>query len=129
MKTTILMVDDEPDAEVLFRQNFRREIRKNEYTFLFAQSGSDALDVLASDDAAGLIVILSDINMPGMSGLELLDVVKRRQPDLPVIMISAYGDAGTENDARNRGAKELIPKPVDFDKLKLALSTLPLEAA
>lgn len=123
------MVDDEPDAEMLFRQNFRREIRKNEYLFLFAQSGNQALTLLESDDAEGVIVVLSDINMPGMTGLELLDVVKEKQPDLPVIMITAYGDAGTEYDAKGRGAKQLISKPVDFGSLKSAISSLSARSA
>ena len=103
----VLMVDDEPDAELLFRQNFRREIRKKSYEFLFAQSADQALQVLENEKSPSVMAVLSDINMPGMTGLELLDAVKQNTPDLPVIMITAYGDAGTENDAKKRGAAHL----------------------
>jgi len=120
----VLMVDDEPDAEQLFRQNFRREIRKNTYKFQFAQSGDQALEILGSKENTDELVLLSDINMPGMTGLELLDVVKRRTPKLLVIMITAYGDADTERDAKRRGAAQLVPKPVDFEYLKAELAVL-----
>ena len=120
----VLMVDDEPDAELLFRQNFRREIRKHTYEFLFAQSGDQALEILGSKEFPGELVLLSDINMPGMTGLELLDVVKQRTPQLPVIMITAYGDADTERDAKRRGAAQLVSKPVDFEHLKAELAEL-----
>jgi CheY-like chemotaxis protein len=125
----VLMVDDEPDAELLFRQNFRREIRKKLYEFLFAQSADQALDVLERETSPSVMALLSDINMPGMSGLELLDVVKQKIPDLPVIMITAYGDARTESDAKNRGAAQLVSKPVDFMKLKSELAELSDQAA
>ncbi|WIY23744.1 response regulator [Parasedimentitalea psychrophila] len=125
----VLMVDDEPDAELLFRQNFRREIRKKHYEFLFAQSADQALDVLERETSPSVMALLSDINMPGMSGLELLDVVKQKKPDLPVIMITAYGDAGTESDAMKRGAVQLVSKPVDFAKLKSELAELSDQAA
>ena len=120
----VLMVDDEPDAELLFRQNFRREIRKHTYEFLFAQSGDQALEILGGKEFPGELVLLSDINMPGMTGLELLDVVKQRTPQLPVIMITAYGDADTERDAKRRGAAQLVSKPVDFEYLKAELAEL-----
>jgi len=120
----VLMVDDEQDAELLFRQNFRREIRTEQYQFLFAQSGQQALDLLSGYDAFEVKVVLSDINMPGMTGLELLDQVKARTPDLPVIMITAYGDQETESDAHERGAIELVSKPVDFPHLKSSLTNL-----
>jgi two-component system, response regulator, stage 0 sporulation protein F len=120
----VLMVDDEPDAELLFRQNFRREIRKQTYEFLFAQSGDQALEILDDNKMREELVLLSDINMPGMTGLELLDVVKRRTPKLPVIMITAYGDADTERDAIRRGAAQLVSKPVDFEYLKAELADL-----
>lgn len=120
----VLMVDDEPDAELLFRQNFRREIRKKDYEFLFAQSADEALQMLASESSPEVMVLLSDINMPGMTGLDLLDVVSRNKPDLPVIMITAYGDAGTESDAKRRGAVQLVSKPVDFLHLKTELADL-----
>lgn len=125
----VLLVDDEPDAELLFRQNFRREIRKKHYEFLFAQSADQALDVLERETSPSVMALLSDINMPGMSGLELLDVVNQKIPDLPVIMITAYGDAGTESDAMKRGAVQLVSKPVDFVKLKSELAELSDQAA
>lgn len=120
----VLMVDDEPDAELLFRQNFRREIRKNTYEFLFARSGDRALEILGSKEFPDELVLLSDINMPGMTGLELLDAVKQCSPQLPVIMITAYGDADTERDAIRRGAAKLVSKPVDFEYLKAELVEL-----
>ena len=118
------MVDDEPDAEILFRQNFRREIRKGIYDFLFAQSGEAALDLLAQGNGPDLLVVLSDINMPGMSGIELLDHVKNRWPDLSVMMITAYGDVGTELNVKQKGARQLMSKPVDFPRLKEELAQL-----
>lgn len=129
MTTKILMVDDEPDAELLFRQNFRRELRKQKYDFLFAQSGEKALELLDGAEQPEVLVVLSDINMPGMGGMELLDEVKKRWPHLPVIMITAYGDTGTEAKAKERGADQLVPKPVDFPQLKAALASMALEAA
>ncbi|MDF1715759.1 MAG: response regulator [Antarcticimicrobium sp.] len=120
----VLMVDDEPDAEHLFRQNFRREIRRKDYEFLFAQSADQALQLLQDETSPEVMAVLSDINMPGMTGLDLLDVVKRRTPDLTVIMITAYGDAGTETEARRRGAARLVSKPVDFADLKSELAGL-----
>lgn len=124
MPIKILMVDDEPDAEVLFRQNFRREIRKGVYEFLFAQSGQEALDLLGSDEGLDLLVVLSDINMPGMTGVELLETVKSRWPDLPMMMITAYGDVGTEESVTQKGARQLVSKPVDFVHLKAELAEL-----
>ncbi|WP_377192772.1 response regulator [Ruegeria meonggei] len=121
---TILLVDDEPDAEALFQQNFRREIRKKQYDFLFAQSGEEALSKFVEPVAPDVLVLLSDINMPGMTGMELLDQVMARVPDLPVIMVTAYGDKNTENDALIRGARSLVSKPVDFGLLKEMLSSI-----
>lgn len=123
MTTTILMVDDEPDAELLFRQKFRREIRRNEVVFFFAQSGSDALEMLQGDDSPAILLLLSDINMPGMSGMELLGIVKNQTPELPVIMITAYGDEKTIAEAKTLGADQLVSKPVDFELLKETLAT------
>jgi CheY-like chemotaxis protein len=127
--TKILMVDDEPDAELLFRQNFRREMRKKKYEFLFAQSGEEALKLLVDADQPEVLVVLSDINMPGMNGMDLLDEVKKRWPALPVFMITAYGDPGTEAKVRQKGADQLVPKPVDFPSLKAALAGMVVEAA
>lgn len=118
------MVDDEPDAEVLFRQNFRREIRKGVYTFFFAQSGQQALELLDGEAGLDLLVVLSDINMPGMTGVELLETVKSRWPDLPMMMITAYGDVGTQESVTKKGAKQLVSKPVDFGHLKAELAAL-----
>lgn len=120
----ILLVDDEPDAEALFRQNFRREIRKNQYKFVYAQSGKEALEMLVSPVPPDVLLVLSDINMPGMSGLELLDEVKSRAPYLPVIMVTAYGDKNTETDAIKRGAMGLVSKPVDFGDLKNSMAIM-----
>jgi two-component system, response regulator, stage 0 sporulation protein F len=122
MTITILMVDDEPDAELLFRQKFRREIRRSEIEFYFAQSGEGALTLLQDENAPTVLLVLSDINMPGMSGMELLLKVKKQSPNLPVIMITAYGDEKTEAEAKTKGADQLISKPIDFDRLKTAFT-------
>jgi len=119
MTVRVLVVDDEPDVEALFRQQFRREVRQGLYTLDFALSGVAALDKLTSADTGEEIILLvSDINMPGMSGLELLPVVKDRRPDLPVFMISAYGDQRTIDTALSTGASKFLTKPVDFLQLK-----------
>ncbi len=117
----ILMVDDEPDAGELFRQNFRREIRKGLYRFDFAMSGESALEALKSAEDK-VTLVLSDINMPGMSGIELLEELRSHWPDLPVMMITAYGDAATEAKAKALGAEQLFSKPVDFVVLKDRIS-------
>ena len=118
MTIRVLVVDDEPDVEVLFRQQFRREARQGLYTLDFALSAAGALEVLDGHDGEEIILLVSDINMPGMSGLDLLPVVRERRPDLPVFMISAYGDAGTVATALERGAWKFLTKPVDFTQLK-----------
>ncbi len=123
MSVRILMVDDEPDAQELFRQNFRREIRRGTYSFDFAQSGAAALEVLRHQEPK-VMLLLSDINMPGMSGMELLDQVRRCWPHVPVFMITAYGDAATETRARRLGAEQFLTKPVDFARLKADLAAL-----
>lgn len=129
MTTKILMVDDEPDAEMLFRQNFRREIRKGVYEFHFANSGQGALDQLEAGLGLDVLVVLSDINMPGMSGVELLETVKAQWPDLQMMMITAYSDVGTEQSVKEKGASDLVPKPVDFANLKSELERLSAAAA
>jgi CheY-like chemotaxis protein len=122
MTTRVLIVDDEPDIEVLFRQQFRREVRQGLYTLDFALSGAAALEKLADHVGDDIILLVSDINMPGMSGLELLPVVKQRRPSLPVFMVSAYSDAATVATALARGASKFITKPVDFPSLKQEVS-------
>jgi CheY-like chemotaxis protein len=117
MAFSIMIVDDEPDVVDLFRQRFRREIRERRYVLHFAASGEEALNQLA-EIRPELIVILSDINMPGMDGLQLLREIKARRTELPVLMVTAYGDADREKRARELGAAALIAKPVDFDLLK-----------
>jgi CheY-like chemotaxis protein len=124
MTVSILIVDDEPDVAILFRQQFRREVREGSYVLLFALSASEALGQLASNIEPQLIVILSDINMPGMDGLALLREIKTRRPDLPVMMLTAYGDEERRRRAAERGASDFITKPVDFDGLKDRLRQL-----
>jgi DNA-binding NtrC family response regulator len=128
MTVRVLVVDNEPDVEMLFRQQFRREVREGLYTLDFALSALSVSVIL--DDAGGekIILLLSDINMPGMSGLDLLPIVKTRRPDLPVFMISAYGDANTATTALARGADEFLIQPVDFPKLKQVIMAVMTDA-
>jgi CheY-like chemotaxis protein len=114
----ILVVDDEPDVEVLFRQHFRRDLRAARFAMEFAQSAGMALQRIADAGEQSLILILSDINMPGMSGLELLPKAKAMRPDVPIIMITAYGDADTKRKALENGAEALLTKPIDFGALR-----------
>ena len=118
MNLLILVVDDEPDVELLFRQQFRRDLRAGRFTMDFAQSASTALARIANAGDQSLILILSDINMPGMSGLELLPKAKAIRPDVPIIMITAYGDAETKRRALESGAEALLTKPIDFGTLR-----------
>jgi CheY-like chemotaxis protein len=118
MSMLILVVDDEPDVEVLFRQQFRRDLRAGGYTMEFAQSAPAALQRIGAAAGVSLILILSDINMPEMSGLELLPKAKALRPDVPVIMITAYGDAETKRKAFENGAEALLTKPIDFVTLR-----------
>jgi CheY-like chemotaxis protein len=127
MSVSILVVDDEPDVAELFRQRFRRETRQGTYVLHYAGSGSEALDRLAGDIEPALIAVLSDINMPGMDGLELLAEIKGRFPDLPVMMVTAYGDDERRRLADELGASQFITKPVDFDQLKARLRQLQAE--
>jgi CheY-like chemotaxis protein len=118
MSLLILVVDDEPDVEVLFRQQFRRDLRAGRFMMEFAESGSAALQRIGDAAEVSLILILSDINMPGMSGLELLPRAKAARPDVPIIMITAYGDAETKRKAQEGGAEALLTKPIDFATLR-----------
>jgi CheY-like chemotaxis protein len=118
MSALILVVDDEPDVADLFRQQFRRELRASRFAMEFAQSAPEALARVGAADNASLILILSDVNMPGMSGLELLPQARQARPDVPVIMITAYGDADTRRKAIEGGAAGLFTKPIDFPELR-----------
>ncbi|HKL15337.1 MAG TPA: response regulator [Balneolaceae bacterium] len=120
----ILVVDDEPDVEMLFRQKFRKEIRKGRLDLEFAFSGAEALEILKSNDPPEVMYIFSDINMPGMSGIELLRSVKKEFPAIKVSMISAYGDDENYRKAMDSGAKEFFTKPIDFTSLKDEISKL-----
>ena len=106
MNMLILVVDDEPDVEVLFRQQFRRDLRASRYAMEFAQSATMALQRISEAGDRSLILILSDINMPGISGLELLPKAKAMRPDVPIIMITAYGDAETKRQALGGAADQ-----------------------
>jgi len=119
----ILVVDDEPDVELLFRQQFRHDLRAGRFTMDFAQSAPMALQRIADAADRSLILILSDINMPGMSGLELLPKAKAIRPDVPIIMITAYGDAETKRKALENGAEALLTKPIDFGTLRSEIET------
>jgi CheY-like chemotaxis protein len=119
----ILVVDDEPDVEMLFRQQFRRDLRGGRFTMEFVQSAPAALQRIADAAGASIILILSDINMPGMSGLEMLPKAKAIRPDVPVIMITAYGDAETKRKALENGAEALLTKPIDFGILRSEIDT------
>ena len=124
MSVSILVVDDEPDIVVLFRQHFRHEARQGLYVLHFANSAQEALQKLDRGIQPQPIVALSDINMPGMDGLSLLLEIKRQRPDLPVIMVTAYGDEDRRQQANNYGAADFITKPVDFGVLKRQLQHL-----
>jgi CheY-like chemotaxis protein len=119
----ILVVDDEPDVEALFRQQFRRELRAGRFAMEFAQSAPMALQRITNAGDESLILILSDINMPGMSGLELLPRAKALRPEVPIVMITAYGDAETKRRALENGAEALLIKPIDFGTLRLEIDS------
>ena len=123
MNLLILVVDDEPDVELLFRQQFRHDLRAGRFTMEFAQSAPAALQRISDAAGTSIILILSDINMPGMSGLELLPRAKTMRPDVPIIMITAYGDAETKRKALENGAEALLTKPIDFGTLRNEIET------
>jgi CheY-like chemotaxis protein len=118
MNLLVLVVDDEPDVEALFRQQFRREMRAGRFVMDFAASGAQAIDRIQQAEEGSLILLFSDINMPGMTGLELLPRVKAMLPGLPIIMITAYGDSATLRRAKEAGADGVFGKPIDFTALK-----------
>ena len=124
MNNRILVVDDEIDVMVLFQQRFRKEIRNGVLAFKFAKSGREAMDILHEDEPMDVMLILSDINMPGMNGFELLRETKRSWPRLPVMMITAYGDEANRRQAAELGATEFLTKPIDFTALKTKLMQL-----
>ncbi|MDE3174802.1 MAG: response regulator [Pseudomonadota bacterium] len=128
MSALILVVDDEPDVAELFRQQFRKELREARFQMDFAQSAPEALARVDAAKAAELILILSDINMPGMSGLEMLPRARAARPDVPVIMITAYGDADTRRKAIEGGAAGLLTKPIDFPELRAEIQHRLVEA-
>lgn len=119
-----LVVDDERDVEMLFRQKFRKEVKSGLLELEFAFSGAEALDFLQNKQPPDIVYIFSDINMPGMTGFELLEQVKIQFPHIKVSMISAYGDSENYDKAINSGAKEFFTKPIDFDSLKNELHQL-----
>lgn len=119
-----LVVDDERDVEFLFLQKFRKEIRNGELELVFAFSGQEAIEILDSTQPPDVVYVFSDINMPGMTGLELLEVIKQKYPGIHVSMISAYGDTDNHKKAMESGAKEFFTKPIDFDSLKQEVQDL-----
>jgi CheY-like chemotaxis protein len=119
----VLVVDDETDVEELFRQQFRRDLRAQRFAMEFANSAAEALARIADTIEQSLILILSDINMPGMTGLEMLPKVKALRPEVPVIMITAYGDPETRRKAIEGGATGLLTKPIDFSLLREEIDT------
>lgn len=123
MTLLVLVVDDEADVEVLFRQQFRRDLRARRFVMDFAASATQALTRVADTGERTLILIFSDINMPGMNGLDMLPEMRARRPDVPVIMITAYGDAETRRTALDRGAEGLLTKPIDFGQLRQVIET------
>jgi len=125
----VLVVDDEPDVEALFRQQFRRDLRAQRFVMDFASSAPDALARITDTIDQSLILILSDINMPGMTGLEMLSKVKAARPNVPVIMITAYGDPDTLRKALEEGAAGLLTKPIDFALLRQEIDTRLQKAA
>jgi CheY-like chemotaxis protein len=118
MSVRVLVVDDEPDVEMLFRQQFRRELREGRFVLDFALSADEALGKIRAAEGETIILLVSDINMPGMSGLDLLPRIKAERPDIPVFMVTAYGDENTRKVALERGADGFLTKPIDFSTLR-----------
>ena len=123
MSVLVLVVDDEPDVEALFRQQFRRDLRAQHFVMDFAGSAANALSRIAEPIEETLILILSDVNMPGMTGLEMLPKVREMRPDVPIIMITAYADPETRRKAIEGGATGLLTKPIDFTLLREEIDT------
>ncbi len=121
MTATILVVDDEPDLELLVSHKFRRQIRDGKFSFLFAGDGEQALSELK--ETPGVAVVLSDINMPRMDGLTLLREIEKNALNgaLRAVIVSAYGDAINIETAMNLGAFDFITKPIEFDNLHVTI--------
>ena len=124
MTLGILVVDDEPDIEDLFRQRFRAELRRGELAIHFATSAEEALTKLNSGLQPEAVLVLSDINMPGMNGLDFLGHLRTNLPQVPVVMVTAYGDTENRRRALDIGATDLVTKPVDFNVLKKLVHTV-----
>ncbi len=120
----ILVVDDEQDVEILFRQRFRREIRNGDMELVFAFSGEEALAYLSADGRTDVVLVLSDINMPGMTGLELLCRIKAEPPPVPVCMMTAYSNETYRHKAEDCGCDGYLTKPIDFTALKARIQDL-----
>lgn len=114
----IMVVDDERDVEILFRQQFRREVKEGKVELCYAFSGEEALSYLNATAPPDVVWVLSDINMPGMNGLELLKTLKERYPEIHVSMITAYGDDQNFKTAMSTGASHYFTKPIDFEQIK-----------
>lgn len=119
----ILVVDDEVDVKILFEQRFRKERRSGQVDLRFAHSGEEALDFLEEGGTADIALILSDINMPGMNGLQLLKILREKYANLKVFMITAYGDDNNRRQAEEYGADDYLTKPLDFSNLKERILT------
>lgn len=117
----VMVVDDERDVELLFRQKFRKEIKEGVLQFQFAFSGEEALNYLHNAQQPDVVLILSDINMPGMSGLDLLKKVKEEFPHIRISMITAYADDINYKSAMENGAEKYFTKPIDFIRLRQEL--------
>lgn len=120
----IMVVDDERDMEALFRQKFRRDLKSQHLQLVFAFSGKEAMALLQEKDPPEVMYVLSDINMPGMTGIELLKKIKALYPTITVSMISAYGDNENYNKAIDSGAKQFFTKPLDFNSLRQEINTI-----
>ncbi len=114
----VMVVDDEQDVQFLFRQKFRRELKQNQIQLDFTLSAQEALEYLQNKQTNCLVLIIADINMPGMNGLELLKIIKERFPDLKIFIITAYDDDQKYKTAKEYGADEYLTKPIAFDNLK-----------
>src|ERR1700722_121588 len=111
----VLLVDDEPDIELLAKQKFRKQIANGTFDLLFAQNGQEALELIKSE--SGISVVVSDVNMPEMDGLTLIDNLKKLNPAIKTIIVSAYGDTKTWRAAMNKGVFDFVTKPIDFNEL------------